>query len=228
MTHCKTRAWVIGATLLAILSITPCFATDVVMGDTSKDTAFLSIQVIEGTEVTSGPPLPPRLYGHVSETQTPDDAASWSPQGVATPYQDIASVVARMNRRLAPGEVNSIAQAIHMSSQRYGMDPRLLACIVAVESSFNPAAISSSGAIGLGQLKPETARWLGVADPFDPVQNLWGMAKYMRYLLDRYNGSVQHALAAYFRGQGTIDRNGLDAGALSYVGKVNTIFTRFF
>ena len=83
------------------------------------------------------------------------------------------------------------------------ISPTLLAALVWQESRWNPQAVSPKGAIGLAQLMPATARDLGV-NPADPVQNLHGGARYLRYLLDTFNGDVEKALAAYNAGPGRV------------------------
>ena len=141
--------------------------------------------------------------------------------------QAIVSFISRQNQRLSYQQVQELTYGISEMSRNFSIDPQLLSSLVAVESSFNPIAISSSGAIGLGQLKPSTAQWLGVSDPFNPRQNLYGTAKYLRFLLGKYNGNVDLALAAYYKGQGTIDRKGVDSDARYYIGKVNQKLAQF-
>ena len=75
----------------------------------------------------------------------------------------------------------------------------LFTALISVESAFDPRAVSHAGAMGLGQLMPETARRLGVADPFNPLENLEGAARYLIAQLDRF-GRIDHALAAYNAG----------------------------
>lgn len=103
---------------------------------------------------------------------------------------------------------------INSAAQKYGLDPKLFSAQIEAESSFNPKALGPSTrfgrAQGLGQLLPSTAQELGVADPFDPVQNLDGAARYMRQLLDSHGGDYQKALAAYNWGPGNMQRHGLD------------------
>jgi soluble lytic murein transglycosylase-like protein len=85
-----------------------------------------------------------------------------------------------------------------------------------VESGFNPNSVSRSGAMGLGQLMPGTARWMGVADPFDTTQNLYGSVKLLRQHLDKYRRqtggedfeSLVLSLAAYNAGEGAVRRHG--------------------
>lgn len=93
---------------------------------------------------------------------------------------------------------------IETKAKKYNLDPNLLAGLVRQESNFNPYAVSHCGAMGLGQLMPETARGLGVVDPFNASQNLEGAAKYLRQMLDKFGGNVTKALAAYNAGPGAV------------------------
>lgn len=206
--------------ILCLLLATPAYAVPIPDAAIHPDVeAHYAIQIIEGDKVTMISPPVPKLHGGVSMIEAASSAGS---------SEEIGAMIRLFNRNLTPTQVSEISRAIHLYGGSYNLDPRLIASLVAVESSFNPMAISRTGAIGLGQLKPATAQWLGVGDPYNPVENLSGVAKYLRYLLDRYNGSVQHALAAYFQGQGTIDRMGINANAQYYIGKVNQVFGRFF
>ena len=93
-------------------------------------------------------------------------------------------------------------------AKKYNLDPNLLAGLIKQESNFNPYAVSHCGAMGLGQLMPETARGLGVVDPFNASQNLEGAAKYLRQMLDTFGGNKTKALAAYNAGPGAVRRHG--------------------
>jgi soluble lytic murein transglycosylase-like protein len=113
------------------------------------------------------------------------------------------------------------AGEIRLVSRRHGLSPSLLAALVRAESNFNPYAISHAGAQGLGQLMPRTARQLGVSDPFDPLQNLDGSARYLSRQLNRFD-SVSLALAAYHAGPARVthDRDGLPKETRKYVTRV--------
>ncbi len=89
-----------------------------------------------------------------------------------------------------------------------GLDPSLLRAVARRESAFRPCAMSSAGAMGLMQLMPETASTLGVDDPFDPEQSIFGGARFLRSLLDRFDNNLGLALAAYSAGPARVDRLG--------------------
>jgi len=88
------------------------------------------------------------------------------------------------------------------------VSPDLVRAVVQVESAFDHRAVSSKGAQGLMQLMPATARRLGVANAFDPRQNLFGGARYLRQLLDMFDGNLDYALAAYNAGENAVLRYG--------------------
>jgi soluble lytic murein transglycosylase-like protein len=99
------------------------------------------------------------------------------------------------------------AEAVEMAAGASNISPTLLSALIWQESRWNPRAVSRKGAIGLTQLMPGTARDLGV-NPMDPLANLVGGARYLRLLLDRFDGDVERALAAYNAGPGRVSRAG--------------------
>lgn len=107
-------------------------------------------------------------------------------------------------KRYAPRVVNpgpaSYDSHIRSASYRYDIDPLLIRAIIRVESDFDRYAVSKAGARGLMQLMPDTARELNVYDSFDPAQNIDGGTKYLRKLIDMFNGDLVLAIAAYNAG----------------------------
>ena len=114
-------------------------------------------------------------------------------------------VRARGRRARAPSN-HSYDRLIVREAQANHLDPALVKAVIAAESNFSPLAISHAGARGLMQLMPETARTLGVEDPFQVEDNVGGGTRYLRQMLDRY-GDLSRALAAYNAGPGAVDRH---------------------
>jgi len=104
---------------------------------------------------------------------------------------------------------NTKPQILSMISQiarKHGVDEKLVKALVQQESGFNPKATSYCGAKGLMQLMPGTAKTLGVTDPYNPVQNVDGGVRHLKWLLSKYNGNKILALAAYNAGSGAVDK----------------------
>jgi soluble lytic murein transglycosylase-like protein len=122
-----------------------------------------------------------------------------------------------------------INQMVREVSDRYRVDPALVRAVVETESNYKTTAISSRGALGLMQLVPGTAQQLGVSNAFDPKQNLDGGVRYLHSLLERYNGDLDKALAAYNAGPGAVDRAGgvpRNRETREYVQKVTNSYYR--
>jgi len=106
--------------------------------------------------------------------------------------------------RLAAGRY---ADVIAAAADRNVIERALLAAVAKIESNFNPYAVSPRGACGILQLMPQTVKRFGVKNVFDVTQNIEGGARYLRWLIDHFNGRVDLALAGYNAGEGAVDRH---------------------
>ncbi|NLX19868.1 MAG: lytic transglycosylase domain-containing protein [Desulfobulbus sp.] len=156
--------------------------------------------------------------------------------------QLVKTIMRRSNNGLSPGTAmnrgnlafrnggytfrsapQTIERYIQLAARYHQVDPLLIKAVIKAESNFNPNALSPKGAQGLMQLMPGTARDMAVDDPFDPYQNIIGGTKYLRYLLDNFNGNVELSLAAYNAGPGRVAPFGVVPGipeTQNYVAKV--------
>ena len=100
-----------------------------------------------------------------------------------------------------------LSAAIHDAARTHGVDPRLVAAVARRESAFDANAVSTAGACGVMQLMPATARYLGVRNVFDARENIFGGTRYLRTLLDAFNGDLDLALAAYNAGPGAVEKH---------------------
>ncbi|MDA0978296.1 MAG: lytic transglycosylase domain-containing protein [Proteobacteria bacterium] len=112
------------------------------------------------------------------------------------------------NRPIDTGGNKAFRHHIHTASEKYKVDPALVEAIIQVESSFRPDAVSRSGATGLMQLMPGTARDLKVTDRYNPRQNIHGGVLYISQLMERFNNNLTLVLAAYNAGPGAVERHG--------------------
>ena len=101
-----------------------------------------------------------------------------------------------------------IQEMVKTAAQKHGVDDRLVMALIKQESNYNTAAVSKAGAMGLMQLMPATAQSLGVSNPFSPQQNIEGGVKHLKTLLEKYNGNLILALAAYNAGSGSVEKYG--------------------
>lgn len=101
-----------------------------------------------------------------------------------------------------------VQRAVREATREYNLPGALLYAVIHAESGGETAAASHAGALGLMQLMPATARAMGVEDPLDPHQNVLGGARYLNRLLERYDGRLRLALAAYNAGPGRIEKHG--------------------
>lgn len=112
------------------------------------------------------------------------------------------------NSSSIPATGGKYDSVINEYASKYKVDPLLVKAVIHAESGFNSRAVSSCGAEGLMQLMPSTARGLGVTDSMDPVQNIAGGTRYLRYLLDKFGGNTSKTVAAYNAGPGSVQKYG--------------------
>jgi soluble lytic murein transglycosylase len=132
----------------------------------------------------------------------------------------------KKRKQLIPYDYEKI---IHTKSLKYDLDPSLVSAIIKAESNWDPDAVSNKGAMGLMQLMPSTASDLKVDDPYDPEENIEGGTKYLRLLIDLFEGNLRLALAAYNAGPAKVLKYGgipPYKETISYVKKVNLYYNK--
>jgi soluble lytic murein transglycosylase-like protein len=128
------------------------------------------------------------------------------------------------------GGVSQWQPFITEASEKFGVDSSLISAVIAQESGGNPSAVSSKGAKGLMQLMDSTAKDMGVTKVFQPRQNILGGTRYLKQLLDKYNGDETQALASYNAGPAAVDKyNGVPPypETQQYINKVTSLKKQF-
>ncbi|ULA68231.1 MAG: Putative murein lytic transglycosylase YjbJ [Nitrospira sp.] len=131
--------------------------------------------------------------GTISLTNVPNDPR----------YKRVMSELPRPRSIISDRELDPV---IARHSRAHRLHPALIRAVIKTESDFDPLAVSHAGAIGLMQLMPQTAMRLDVRDSYNPDDNIGGGTKYLRQLLDRFNGNLPLALAAYNAGEHAVER----------------------
>ncbi len=158
------------------------------------------------------------------------ETSSSRESGPSQPLPDTTEPVdgATVSAELSPG-TRWLEPIIARASRRYGVEAGLIKAVIKAESNFNPNAVSAAGARGLMQLMPGTARDLGVSNSFDPEQNVMAGTRFLRNLLDRYNGDIDSTLAAYNWGPGNVDRkpDRLPRETRNYLARVKQLYNTY-
>ena len=177
--------------------------------------ATANAQIAKITDETSGrqffiniePPAPPASAnkGKLSiKSATAGKAAA--DQSHATIYLPAESSLMGRGRPALSIDRDGVEKLVREAAERHRIDPALVRAVIETESNWNTGAVSRKGAFGLMQLIPTTAQRFGVSDAFNPQQNVDAGVRYLKSLLERYNGNLDLALAAYNAGEGAVDR----------------------
>jgi soluble lytic murein transglycosylase-like protein len=120
------------------------------------------------------------------------------------------------------------------AAKEAGVPPDLLMATAYIESGWKQTAVSATGAVGVGQLKADTARWIAIVllhkpglDPANARDNIRMSGRFLRYLVDAHGGDLRHALAAYYQGPGSVARDGISPVGLVYAGKILAVRSAF-
>lgn len=168
--------------------------------------------------VTTSPPVP-------SAPLIVNNAPDNSENIVNSTNNNLVNFIMSYNKRLSQDQAIAVTESIMQMSEKYKVNYRILTALVAVESGFRADARSPSGALGLCQLMPATARWLNVNNPFDPFENLNGAVKLFRNHLEKYQGDINFALAAYKMGALTVKNTGISqSSTIDYIKSVRKVF----
>lgn len=164
-----------------------------------------------------------------AENSPPAPASAPAPsqlQELSTVQEQTAPRTETQTKQLDSAWLNPI---ITKASRRYGIDAGLIKAVIKAESDFNPRAVSHAGAQGLMQLMPATARSLGVSDSFDPEQNVMAGTRFLSDMLQRYNGDLDSALAAYNWGPGNVDKRSghLPRETRDYLARVKQLYSSY-
>ena len=128
------------------------------------------------------------------------------------------------------GSIDIYDSFIEEASKRHGVSFPLIKALIKAESNFNPRAVSKAGALGLMQIMPKNVNALKISDPFNPLENIMGGTRYFRQMLEKYEGKLQLALAAYNAGPNMVDNyNGIPPlkETQNYVKKVMEYYSYF-
>jgi len=145
-----------------------------------------------------------RLFVNAEPPPPPIKLASFRPR--STIYMNAEASFTGYSRAAVSIDRDGAEKLVREAAERHHVDPALIRAVIQTESNWNSGAVSRKGAGGLMQLIPTTAQRFGASDLFNPQQNIDAGVRYLKTLLERYNGNLDLALAAYNAGEGAVDR----------------------
>jgi hypothetical protein len=165
---------------------------------------------------------------NLSVSLPPPPTADLSKNSILLPSQPEIQYTAPASNNLQEGQ--DFEQIVNEAGWLYGVQPSLIKAVIKTESDGNPFAVSRAGAKGLMQLMPGTALDLGVSNPFDPAQNIMAGTRYLRQLLNRYQGDLRLTLAAYNWGMGNLERKpeAMPKETRDYIVKVENRYRNYY
>jgi hypothetical protein len=188
---------------------------------TSANDALFSIDLSDRTAFSSSPPADTSdrpAAGRTSLVASVEDGRLRVPTLKRHIESDPAPRAPASGGRIGPKPRiadEHLGRIVGEACAFYGVDARLVACLIHQESGFSRFAVSPKGASGYMQLMPATAKRMGVLDVFDAKQNIWGGVRYLRYLLTLFDDDVELALAGYNAGEGRVIRAGYRVPAIA-------------
>ena len=169
-------------------------------------------------------------YGTGNDTMSVESNIKQEPQKTDAPVSPFRHKSALPAHRVSKpdGGKSEIDEIIKHASNIYGIDPELITSVIKAESDFDTGATSSKGAMGLMQLMPATARELGVKNCYDPLENIMAGTRYLKSLLNRYDGNIELTLAAYNWGMGNVEKHPdrLPQETRTYIARVSRLLQK--
>jgi len=168
--------------------------------------------------------------GNVHYTNVPNDSRYRIHRRVDD-RNPITKTFARSINNYGPGLRNRYEKDIEAAARQHNVDPALIHAVISAESGYNPFARSRTGAAGLMQLMPETARRFGARNPLNPVENIHAGVRYLRVLMDLFDNDLELVIAAYNAGENAVIRAGHRippySETMTYVPRVLEYYRRY-